>query len=134
MSDILDAQAWELILECWMQFFEELCDVRCVNAGLSGSSLELHSEECTRVIATYIWVMGKAIKIQEDFVDEKFKDHPVVSTVINYHLLQNSVTIFQHDKDFKCLEKKGKELEDKLNTFNSWKSQTTCQLASLTKK
>ena len=129
-----DKDAWDLVLKCWMAFFSELRRVRCECSGLSGGGMTIGSPERIEVVGQYIWTMGKAIKIQNEFRDRHFKEHPAVATVVNYylfeHMMPKSISDSQHDD----LKKEIKALKDKDAQFESWKSQTGRTVAALQKK
>ena len=132
-SNVPAADAWDLAMKCWLQFFHELRKVRCECSGMSSANLGLHTDERRHIISQYLWTMGRAIKIQEEFKNFGFEEHPAIATVINYHLLKHSVATHQLDDAVAKFDKKCKDLDEKLASLNSWKSQTARTLASLTK-
>ena len=84
-------EAWRLVLECWGAFFEALRAVQGVATGhlfVWAESMEKYLVERT---ALFIYTMGRAIHIQNEFVAATFKKHPAIATVIHYHLFGNWV-------------------------------------------
>ena len=132
-SNVPAAEAWDLAMKCWLQFFHELRKVRCECSGMSSANLGLHTDERRHIISQYLWTMGRAIKVQEEFKSFGFEEHPAIATVINYHLLKHSVATHQLDDAVSKFEKKFKDLDEKFASLNSWKSQTARTLANLSK-
>jgi len=86
LSSVKPDVAWRLVLECWGAFFEALRAVRGVATGqLSVRAKSMEKDRAERT-AFFIYTMGRAIHIQNEFVAESFKKHPAIATVINYHL------------------------------------------------
>ena len=61
LSEVTEAEAWTLVLECWGAFFEALCRVRAVAAN----NLSLHTmnekSACSKRTALFIYTMGRAV-------------------------------------------------------------------------
>ena len=127
ISNISDEQAWELILRAWMTFFIDLRKIRSECASLSGGGMELHSEKRIKVVAQYIWTMGKAIMLQEEYLDKSFRDHPSISTVINYFLFENMTT-------YSIFNEQMKTVQEDLSALKTWKGQATRTMSNLQNK
>jgi hypothetical protein len=126
-SEVEEKEAWELILHCWMGFFNDLRDVRRECSSISATGLDLKSNARKEVVGHYIWTLGRAIEVQNEYLAKDFRNHPTISGVINYHLFLHRTpsTAFkkqvkkheelQHNyHDFKGkLERRVKKLEDK---------------------
>ena len=107
LSEVTEVEAsWTLVLECWGVFLVALCRVRAV----ATNNLSLHAmnekSACTKRTALFIYTMGRAIQVQNEFVEANFKRHPTIATVINYHLFSNRTPTSKFTKH-----------EDKLDTF-----------------
>jgi len=103
ISDVTEKEAWALILQCWGAFFGELRQIRGVAAGQnciqSGRSVSIRAQKS----AFNIYIMGRAIKLQREFVAADFKYHPTIATVINYHLFQYRVPTTTYDAYTKAM-------------------------------
>ena len=51
VDGIESGEAWELVLHCWMAFFEDLREVRVACSGLSLGQTEPNSPERKEVVA-----------------------------------------------------------------------------------
>jgi len=122
ISNVTDEQAWELVLRAWMTFFIDLRKIRSECASLSGGGMDLHSEKRIKVVSQYIWTMGKAIMMQE-----QYRIHPSISTVINYFLFENMTT-------YSIFTQQIKSVQDDLTSLKTWKGQATRTLSSLQNK
>ena len=127
VDKIEPAEAWNLVLHCWMAFFEDLRDERVACSGVSIGQSELDSDERKEVVARYIWTMGKAIYVQNEYVDADFNNHPTIARVINYHMFHNKVPKQAYLNDIESIEKK-------LQDLFSWKGNAGRQIAKLESK
>jgi len=110
-----------------MTFFIDLRKIRSECASLSGGGMDLHSEKRIKVVAQCIWTMGKAIMTQEQYLDKSFRDHPSISTVINYFLFDNMTT-------YSIFTQQIKSVHDDLTSLKTWKGQDTRTLSNLQRK
>ena len=115
-SQVSEKEAWTLILHCWMAFFSDLRQIRMACANLSPGRHEIGSEGRTRIVARYVWTMGRTIVLQNEYCSKQFRNHPSIATVINYHLFQHRVPMSM----FKSMMGK---LESEVKTINAWKAQ-----------
>jgi len=76
--------------------------------------------------ALFIYTMGRAIHIQNEFVAASFKKHPAIATVINYHLFGNRVPQSIYDVHTA-------EMNAHIMSYNVWRGQVVRELATLTK-
>ena len=127
VNGIEKAEAWELVLHCWMTFFKDLCEVRVSCSGLSIGQTEIGSPERKEVVARYIWTMGKAISVQNKYIEAQFKNHPSVARVINYHIFHNKVPTSAFDKAID-------DIKTSLKDFGSWKGAINRQISKLENK
>ena len=127
VDKIEPAEAWTLVLDCWMAFFEDLRDVRVACSGVSIGQSELDSDERKQVVTRYIWTMGKAIYVQNEYVDADFNNHPTIARVINYHMFHNKVPKQAYLEDIEGIDKK-------LQDLYSWKGNAVRQLTKLENK
>lgn len=79
------------------------------------------------MVARYIWTMGKAIHIHNQYVDADFNNHPTIARVINYHMFHNKIPKQAYLKEMK-------EVEKKLQDLFSWKGNVVRQLTKLENK
>ena len=114
-SQVTEKEAWTLILHCWMAFFSDLRQIRMACANLSPGRHEVGSEGRTRIVARYVWTMGRAIVLQNEYCSKQFRNHPSISTVINYHL-------FQHRIPMSMYKSMMGKLESEVKTINAWKA------------
>ena len=115
-SQVSEKEAWTLILHCWMAFFSDLRQIRMACANLSPGRHEIGSEGRTRIVARYIWTMGRTIVLQNEYCSKQFRNHPSIATVINYHLFQHRVPMSM----YKTMMGK---LESEVKGINAWKAQ-----------
>ena len=127
ISNVTDEQAWEFVLRAWMTFFIALRNIRSECASLSGGGMDLYSEKRIKVVAQYIWTMGKAIMMQEQYLDKSVRDHPSISTVINYFLIENMTT-------YSIFTQQIRSVQDDLTSLKTWKGQATRTLSNLQNK
>ena len=125
-SQVAEKEAWSLILHCWMAFFSDLRQIRMACANLSPGRHEVGSEGRTRIVARYIWTMGRAIVLQDEYCDKQFRNHPTIATVINYHL-------FQHRVPMTLYKSMMGKLESEVKGINAWKAQLGRDMKDLKK-
>ena len=125
-SQVAEKEAWSLILHCWMAFFSDLRQIRMACANLSPGRHEIGSEGRTRIVARYIWTMGRAIVLQDEYCDKQFRNHPTIATVINYHL-------FQHRVPMTLYKSMMGKLESEVKGINAWKAQLGRDMKDLKK-
>ena len=127
MEACTDNEAWRLVLECWLAFFVDLRSIRMECASVSMAGMELNSNKRKHVVARYIWIMGRAIKVQEEYRERQFRNHPTISTVLNYHL-------FQHRVPTSTFNNTTTQLKEEIKTFYTWKSQVNRDIKVLQAK
>lgn len=77
--------------------------------------------------ALFIYTMGRAIHIQNEFLAANFKKHLAIATVINYHLFGNRVPQ-------SIYEVHTTEMNAHITAYNVWKGQVILELATLKAK
>ena len=107
-----------------MAFFDDLREVRVACAGLSIGQTEIGSVERKEVVACYIWTMGKAILVQNEYMEAQFKNHPSIARVINYHIFHNKVPMRAYSKAIG-------ELKKNIQDLFSWKGGVSRQITKL---
>ena len=127
ISDVSDDDAWTLVLECWLAFFRDLRMVRSECSSISLNGVDPMSDERRKIVAQYIWTMARSIKIQQDYREALFRNHPSIATVINYHLFQHRVPLTKYEREL------GK-LESDLKAMVVWKANTTRDIKTLQAK
>jgi hypothetical protein len=123
-SEVEPKEAWELILQCWLGFFNDLRDVRRDCSSISATGLEVGSNARKEVVGRYIWTMGKAIQVQDEYLAKDFRNHPTISGVINYHL-------FLHRTPSTAFRKLAKKHEETLHSLNDFKGKAERRLKKL---
>ena len=96
-------------------------------SGVYIGQSELNSDGQKEVVARYIWTMGKAIYVQNQYVDADFNNHPTIAKVINYHMVHNKVPKQAYLKDMDSVDKR-------LQDLFSWKGNVVRQLTKLDNK
>ena len=125
-SQVTEKEAWSLILHCWMAFFSDLRQIRMACSNLSPGRHEVGSEGRTRIVARYVWTMGRAIVLQNEYCGKQFRNHPSIATVINYHM-------FQHRVPMSLYKTTMGRLEGEVKTINAWKAQLGREMKDLKK-
>jgi hypothetical protein len=120
-SAVEPKEAWNLILQCWMGFFEDIRDIRRDVASLKASGLEVGSIERKELVGQYVWTTGRVIKLQDEYCNKNFRNHPTIAGVINYHLFEYRLPTSVHDSHVKRYERFEKEV-------NNFKAETTRRL------
>jgi hypothetical protein len=114
-------EAWGLILQCWMGFFEDIRDIRREVASIKASGLDPGSAERKELVGHYLWTTGRVIKLQEEYCLKNFRNHPTIAGVINYHLFEHRLPTSVHELHVKRYERFEKEM-------NNFKAETTRKL------
>jgi hypothetical protein len=127
MKSVSDTEAWNLILECWMAFFIELRKVRMECSSLSLAGLDVTSVRRKEIVSHYIWTMGKAIKLQNEFRDKQFRNHPSISAVINYYLFQHKVSLSSYNTSID-------KIKEDLKHLSSWRTTATRDISKCLNK
>jgi hypothetical protein len=123
-SEVEEKEAWELILHCWMGFFNDLRDVRRECSSISATGLDLHSNARKEVVGHYIWTLGRAIEVQNEYLAKDFRNHPTISGVINYHL-------FLHRTPSTAFKKQVKKHDDLQHNYHDFKGKVERRLKKL---
>jgi hypothetical protein len=126
MTEVSEAEAWNLILECWLAFFIDLRKIRMDCSSLSLAGLDVSSERRKEIVAKYIWTMGRAIHLQNEYREKQFRNHPTISSVINFYLFQHKVPL----SSFNSIVSK---LKDELKSLTSWRSSATRDISKALK-
>ena len=80
-GDQLDlSEAWFIVCSCIRGYFKELRKVRVPAHVASNMS------SVTDRASTYLWAMVQAPRITQDFISHRWRKHPLIEGVINYHL------------------------------------------------
>jgi hypothetical protein len=127
MASVSEEEAWALILDCWMTFFVDLRKIRMECSSLSLAGLEPDSDRRKEIVARYIWTMGRAIKLQDEFREKQFRNHTSIATVINFYLFSHKVSQTAHDEQVQ-------KIQDELKSLQGWRSSATRDLNKVTKK
>jgi hypothetical protein len=127
LSSVKADEAWSLVLECWGAFFESLRAVRGVATGQLSLRSANKDKDRAEKVSLFIYTMGRAIHIQNEFVAASFKKHPAIATVINYHLFGNRVPQSIYDVHTSAMS-------EHIAAYNIWKGQVIRELATMKKK
>lgn len=101
-----------------MAFFIELRKIRMECSSLSLAGLDVTSDRRKSIVARYIWTMGKAIQLQNEFREKQFRNHSSISAVINYYLFQHKVPLTAYTT---AVDK----IKDDIKHLNSWRTTAT---------
>ena len=127
MSACSEEEAWQLILECWLAFFIDLRSIRMECASISLAGLEPNSTRRKEVVARFIWTMGRTIKLQDEYREKQFRNHPTIASVINYHL-------FQHRVPTSTFKTSMNKVTDDIKSLHTWKGQVNRDIKALQAK
>ena len=61
---------------------------------------------------SYIWAMAQSYRISSEFMSHRWREHPVVTGVINYHLFCFMVPLTLHNKLKAEIVSLGKDLKN----------------------
>jgi hypothetical protein len=118
ITDVSEGEAWNLILECWLAFFIDLRAIRMSCSSLTLAGLDVSSARRGEIVARYIWTMGRAINLQNEYRNKQFRNHPTISSVITIYLFQHKVPVTTYTTNMN-------KIRDELKSINSWRSTAT---------
>ena len=121
MSSVGEGEAWELILKCWLAFFVDLRKIRMQCSSLNIGGLDSTDQRRVDIVGKYVFTMGLAIQRQNEYREKGFRNHPTISTVINFYL-------FQHRVPSSLYEKQIKSIKNDISQLNVWKAQAVRDL------
>ena len=90
-SDALEA--WFLVCSCIRGYFKELRKF-CAPAQVASNM----SSSMTDRAGTYLRAMIQSHRITQDFISHRWREHPSIDGVINYHLFRFMVPLSTHNK------------------------------------
>jgi len=100
-------EAWDLVSACVRNIFDEL---RRVRAPASNAMAEVNPvTKC----ALYLWCLIQANRVQKEFLDTRFRNHPTIAPVIILHVFRTRVTKVAFKEGLKRLEGRIALLEKK---------------------
>ena len=100
-------EAWDLVSACVRKIFDEL---RRVRAPASNAMVEVNPvTKC----ALYLWCLIQANRVQKEFLDTRFRNHPTIAPVIILHVFRTRVTKVAFKEGLKRLEGRIALLEKK---------------------
>jgi hypothetical protein len=100
--------------------------IRMDCSSLSLAGLDVSSTRRKEIVAKYIWTMGRAIALQNEYREKQFRNHPTISSVINFYLFQHKVPL----SSFNLVISK---LKDELKSLASWRSTATRDISKALK-
>ena len=100
-------EAWELVSACVRKIFDEL---RRVRAAASNAMAE---QNPVTKCALYMWCLIQANRVQKEFLDARFRNHPSIAPVIILHVFRTRVTKIAFKEGLKRLEGRIALLEKK---------------------
>ncbi len=112
-SEATEDEAWELVSACIKKIFEELRRARAPAANATSDDNKI--SRC----ATYLWALFQAHKVQREFLDARFRNHPSIAPVIVLHVLKTKVTRVAHTNAVKHLKGKMAALEKDIKDTKS---------------
>ena len=86
------SEAWFLVCSCIRGYFKELRKVRAPAQVASNMS------SVTDRAGTYLWAMVQSHRITQDFISHRWREHPSIAGVINYHLFRFMVPLSTYNK------------------------------------
>ena len=98
-------EAHELVSAIVRRIFENLKSVRTAAANA------LSDPSAVSKCATYMWCMIQAHKIQQEYLDSRFRNHPSIAPVIILHVFRTRVTQVTYKAELKRLEGRVAALE-----------------------
>ena len=84
--------AWLLVCSCGQCYFKELGKVRAPAQTASNQKEDFDKDE------SYLQAMAQAHRVSAEFIQHRWREHPSIAGVINYHLFQFMVPILAHKK------------------------------------
>lgn len=127
MNACSEKEVWQLILECWLAFFIDLRGIYMQCSSISLAGLDKDSTKRKEVVSRYIWTMGHAINLQNEYRDKQFCNHTTIATVINYHL-------FCHRVPTSTFNKTVSRVDSDIKSLNTWKGQVVRDIKALQAK
>jgi len=100
-------EAWELVSACVRKIFDELRRVRAAAANAMAEKNPV--TKC----ALYMWCLIQANRVQKEFLDATFRNHPSIAPVIILHVFRTRVTKVAFKEGLKRLEGRIALLEKK---------------------
>jgi hypothetical protein len=100
-------EAWELVSACVRKIFDEL---RRVRAAASNAMAE---QNPVTKCALYMWCLIQANRVQKEFLDARFRNHPTIAPVVILHVFRTRVTKIAFKEGLKRLEGRIALLEKK---------------------
>ena len=91
-GDSSSKDAWLLVCSCVRCYFKELRKVRAPAQAASNMSSPVERA------GSYIWAMAQSHRISSEFMSHRWREHPAVAGVINYHLFRFMVPLTLHNK------------------------------------
>jgi hypothetical protein len=85
-SQITPEEAWELVAACVRKFFETIRTVRAPAANASSDT------DASAKCAKYLWAIVQTHDIMKEFREHRFKGHPAIAPVVNFHVFRSRVT------------------------------------------
>ena len=85
-SQITPEEAWELVAACVRKFFETIRTVRAPAANASSDT------DASAKCAKYLWAIVQTHEIMKEFREYRFKGHPAIAPVVNFHVFRSRVT------------------------------------------
>jgi hypothetical protein len=100
-------EAWELVSACVRKIFDELRRIRAAAANAMAEQNPI--TKC----ALYMWCLIQANRVQKEFLDARFRNHPSIAPVIILHVFRTRVTKIAFKDGLKHLEGRIAALEKK---------------------
>ena len=100
-------EAWELVSSCVRKIFDELRRVR------AAASNALAEQNPVSKCALIMWSLIQANRVQKEFLDARFRNHPSIAPVIILHVFRTRVTKIAFKDGLKRLEGRIALLEKK---------------------
>ena len=86
------SEVWFLFYSCIRGYFKELRKVRAPAPVASNMS------SVTDRAGTYLWAMVQAHRITQEFISHRWREHPSIAGVVNYHLFCFTVPLSVRNK------------------------------------
>ena len=106
-SDSPIEEAWELASACVRKIFDEMRRVR-----VAASNAMAEQNPVTKC-ALYMWCLIQANRVQKEFLDARFRNHPTIAPVIILHVFWTRVTKIAFKEGIKRLKGRIAILEKK---------------------
>ena len=104
--------AWLLVCSCVRYYFKALRKVRA--PAQAASNMSSQSDRA----GAYLWAIAQSHRVSRVFVAHRWREHPAVSGVINYHLFRFMVPLNSHNKlrvEFEALKKLDKDRQAEIS-------------------